>query len=130
MCFKRYHETDWRPISSGKRAEQTAVDYLIRQGYEILARNWQGRYYEIDIIARYRRPRRGIPDLIVFFEVKYRRQSGQGYPEEFIDRKKIQKLRLGAESWMCLQPTGVQYELGAISLSGENFRVERLIVGL
>ena len=35
----------------GKKGEQLAVDYLIKEGYKIEERNWRFQKAEIDIIA-------------------------------------------------------------------------------
>lgn len=48
---------------SGNNGEQKAVDYLISQNYEILARNWRTQTGEIDIIVKK-------DDTLVFVEVK------------------------------------------------------------
>ncbi len=37
---------------TGVDGENFACDYLLRQGYEIIERNYHSRYGEIDIIAR------------------------------------------------------------------------------
>lgn len=47
----------------GKQGEQHAVDYLLKQGYEIVERNFQVRGGEIDLIARKGR-------VLSFLEVK------------------------------------------------------------
>lgn len=39
-------------MTTGERGEQLATDYLKRQGYSILARNWRCKRGEIDIIAQ------------------------------------------------------------------------------
>ena len=47
----------------GRWGEKTAVTFLNRRGYEILARNARTPYGEIDIIARQ-------GDMTIFVEVK------------------------------------------------------------
>jgi putative endonuclease len=49
----------------GIHGEQSVVDYLQRNGFAILARNYRKQYGEIDIIARKK-------DLLIFVEVKTR----------------------------------------------------------
>ena len=46
----------------GKYGETIAADYLINNGYEILDRNFQTRYGEVDIIGQK-------DDMIIFFEI-------------------------------------------------------------
>ena len=59
--------------SLGNGYEQKAAEFLRREGYEILERNFRCRQGEIDLIAR-----EGV--YLVFVEVKYRRDGGSGAP--------------------------------------------------
>lgn len=69
----------------GQYGEQVAQKYLTACGYEILAQNYRSRFGEIDIIAERE-------NQIVFFEVKTRRSSDFGLPEESVGREKIRKI--------------------------------------
>lgn len=66
----------------GKDAEGLAADFLRKQGYEILERNFLIRGGEIDIIARE-------DDYLVFVEVKARYNHKFGLPIESITPWKI-----------------------------------------
>ena len=66
----------------GKQGEEVAVNYLLKNGYEIIERNYQARKAEIDIIAR-----KG--DWLIVVEVKTRSSIDFGNPEDFVDKKKI-----------------------------------------
>ena len=63
--------------ATGARYEETAVDFLRQMGYEILERNYRDRLGEIDIVAEE-------GGYLVFVEVKYRKDAGNGYPEEAV----------------------------------------------
>ncbi len=66
----------------GKRGEDLAVNYLEAEGYQIVKRNFRLRSkHEIDIIAL----RHG---LLVFVEVKTRKNSIYGEPFEQVNSKK------------------------------------------
>jgi putative endonuclease len=53
-----------KSIELGKNGEKLIADFLIKEGYEVVARNWRIKGGEIDLIAL-------APDgLIVFVEVK------------------------------------------------------------
>ncbi|MFK7001180.1 YraN family protein [Flavobacterium oreochromis] len=69
----------------GKQGEQIAVDYLLKNGYEILEQNYQARKGEIDIIARKE-------DWLIVIEVKTRTSVEYGNPEDFVNKKKIKLL--------------------------------------
>ena len=68
------------------------MSHLKDQGFRILARRFRSPVGEIDIIARRRR-------LLVFVEVKARRVVAFGLPEEAVDARKRQKLRMLLETY-------------------------------
>lgn len=70
---------------TGRRYEQMAAAFLEQQGYEILEMNYQGKYGEIDLIARHGK-------ILVFAEVKYRKTLRLGYPEEAVGPKKQKRI--------------------------------------
>jgi len=69
----------------GKHGENIAWDYLKRQGYRLLERNYRCRYGEIDLIAK-------DGETIVFIEVKSRRTASFGDPEESVSQAKQRKI--------------------------------------
>lgn len=77
----------------GAQGEQIAVDYLEREGFEILDRNWRYRRSEIDIIAKE-------GNILVFIEVKTLQDDTQGSPESRITRRKMQLLYDAAGTYM------------------------------
>jgi putative endonuclease len=79
----------------GETGEQIAVDYLIKNGFTILERNFRsGRFGEIDIIAEE-------DSCICFIEVKTRTSDTFGAPSEAVDHKKMQKIR--SLAWIYLK---------------------------
>ena len=86
--------------AKGELGERVGEDYLKKQGYEIIERNVRSPFGEIDLVANHR-------GTLVFIEVKTRRDSAFGYPEEAVDtRKKHRLIRLA--SWYLAQHPGVQ----------------------
>lgn len=77
----------------GDAGEQKIADFLILNGHEILDRNVRGRAFEIDIVSK-------LGDKIFFTEVKTRKNSKCGAPAEFVDAKKLEKMKLGASAYM------------------------------
>ncbi len=69
----------------GKLGERLAKEYLRKKGCHILDTNFCCPYGEIDIIAQDK-------DCLTFVEVKARRSSSFGPPEEAITSKKKEKL--------------------------------------
>lgn len=69
----------------GKIAEDLAVDFLTRNGYKILARNFRYLKAEIDIIAEFE-------NKIIIVEVKARNTDAFLEPQEAVNKKKIKLL--------------------------------------
>ena len=69
----------------GRTGERLAAEELTHQGYRIIERNFRCRHGEIDLIAE------DANDLI-FIEVKTRRGSAYGLPEEAVTPRKQQKI--------------------------------------
>ena len=76
-------------ISLGKFGEKKASEYLTSNGYTVLCRNFRWKGGEIDIIAR----DKNRDGLIVFFEVKTRRDQGFGLPCEAVTASKLRKIK-------------------------------------
>jgi putative endonuclease len=69
----------------GRRGEQMAAQALRERGYHIIEHNFRCRYGEIDLIAEEQND-------LVFVEVKTRRGTAFGQPEEAVTRAKRRKL--------------------------------------
>jgi len=80
-------------LLEGRLGERIACRFLLRQGFDILARRYRGRWGEIDLIA-FEGP------VLAFVEVKTRRSREFGDPSEFVDWEKKQNLRLAAEEFI------------------------------
>jgi len=91
--------------------EELAAGWLTAKGFVILQRNWRHGRYEIDIIAS-----RG--KVLHIIEVKSRRSSSYGRPEESVNRQKISNLMQGAAGWLVKYPNHqrLQYDVMAIDL--------------
>jgi len=71
--------------SLGDSGERQAVQFLKKQGYQIVKRNYKCPSGEVDIIAR-------DGETLVFVEVKTRTGTAFGLPQEAVDRRKQKKL--------------------------------------
>lgn len=72
-------------IETGRKGEDVAEEFLIQQGYEILARNWRTSLGELDIIAKK-------DDFLVIVEVKTKSSLAFGNPEEAVNYRKQRQL--------------------------------------
>ncbi len=77
----------------GNNAENLAVEYLQKEGYEILDRNYYSSHSEIDIVAKNQL-------YIVFFEVKMRSSTQFGQPFEQVTEAKVEHVFNAAEAWV------------------------------
>jgi putative endonuclease len=75
----------------GRRGEERAARYLLRRGYDVLARNVRLGRGEIDIVAR-----KG--DVVAFVEVKAHKQREQSLLA--VDARKCERLRSAASAWL------------------------------
>lgn len=93
----------------GRSGEELAAAWLAARGYDILHRNWRHFQYEIDIIARKKQK-------LHFIEVKTRKSSRYGYPEESVTKKKFRYLKLAADEYLHLHPGNrwIQYDILSI----------------
>lgn len=79
---------------SGKLGEIYAAKYLTKNGYNVLETNYKTSYAEIDIIAK------DTSGTLCFIEVKTRKNKNYGFGTDFIFKSKIQKMILGAKSYL------------------------------
>ena len=75
--------------------EQKAAQYLEKNGYHVLHKNFRCKIGEIDLIAK-------SEGYLCFIEVKYRSGTSKGYPAEAITVNKIRKITRTAEFYMLL----------------------------
>lgn len=80
-------------IKKGNQGESLAAAFLEEKGYRIVHRNYRYKHAEIDLIAEK-------DDWLIFVEVKTRSSLSFGYPEEFVDEKKINKILEGADQYV------------------------------
>ena len=71
---------------TGRAGEEAAAAYLLAQGYRIVCRNYRCREGELDLVAL-------DGDILVFIEVKSRRSTACGWPQESVVRRKQARVR-------------------------------------
>ena len=108
--------------ATGNVAENAAVEYLLAQGWEILARNYQTRSGEIDVIARE-------GQTVVFVEVKRRSTAAAGSAAQAVTPAKMKKFRQTAESYLAkngLLETPARIDVIAIDGIGEQQELKHI----
>ena len=97
---------------SGEIAEDMACDYLSGLGFEIIARNYKTKWYEIDIIAKRKK-------VLHFVEVKYRKTQEYGYAQEYVTPSKIRQLKFAAQAWVAAEGWDGYFVIDVIGITGE-----------
>ncbi len=95
----------------GEMGEALAFNWLKKNDFEILHRNWRYSYHEIDIIATKN-------NLLHIVEVKARTSNIAGFPEEFVTKKKFKNLQRAAEEYLYQHPEfkNIQFDILSITL--------------
>ena len=73
--------------------EEVALSFLSGLGYQLLEKNYRSRFGEIDLIMQDGR-------VLVFIEVKARRSTLYGVPQEAVGAVKQAKIRRVAEQYL------------------------------
>lgn len=108
-------------ISIGKKGEELAKEYLIKNGYKVIETNKRfSRFCEIDIIALEK-------NTLVFVEVKTRSSEVCGSPLEAITRSKYQNIKQGLFLYLQENPQYKKFRIDAISIVLKpQFKIEHL----
>lgn len=90
-----------KPITTdiGNSAETKALHHLETQGLSLIERNFTCRYGEIDLIMRH-------ADMLVFVEVRFRKNNHYGSPLETVVASKQQKIRTTAQHFLLVKNIG------------------------
>jgi ribonuclease HII len=106
----------------GDAAEDEVANYLVRNGHEIVERNWKTKYCEIDIVSR----KNG---TVYFTEVKYRKKPDQGGGFAAITTKKLNQMKFAAKIYVQFQKLhDSDLLLAAASVTGESPAIEEWLV--
>ncbi|MBI4358493.1 MAG: YraN family protein [Candidatus Omnitrophica bacterium] len=101
--------------TTGKLGEQIGEGYLREQGYQILERNVRSPFGEIDLVA-------DDGGTLAFVEIKTRRDSTFGLPEEAVNKRKRKQLVRLASWYLARHPKlcpSVRFDVLAVQIEGE-----------
>ena len=102
------------PHLLGPTGEQIAADYLVKEGYHIIERNYRFHRNEIDIIALHQK-------TLCFVEVKTRFSSAKGHPAEAVTPQKQREIIKAARAYLALYrdiDTDCRFDVVAILVQG------------
>ena len=105
----------------GKKGEQLAVDFLLKNNYDIVERNYRFDKAEVDIIAKKE-------DILAIVEVKTRSTVDFGDPQDFVKPKQIQRLVKAVDEYVTVNSLDVEvrFDIIAIVKEGKGFKIEHL----
>ena len=105
----------------GKKGEELAVGFLLKNGYKILERNYIFQKAEVDIIARKE-------DTLAVVEVKTRSTNYFGNPEDFLKPEQIKNLVKAVNEYVTVYDLEVEVRFDIISIIKEKqgFNIEHL----
>jgi len=105
----------------GKLGEQLAVNFLLKNSYNILKRNYRFDKAEVDIIAKKK-------DILAIVEVKTRSTTDFGDPQDFVKPKQIQRLVKAVDEYVITNDLDVEvrFDIIAIVKEGKAFKIKHL----
>ena len=105
----------------GAAAETAAQTFLIESGLAVLARNVRYPFGEIDLIVR-------DAEMIVFVEVRFRRNTRFGGAAVSVDAGKRRKIARAAQAWLSshrqYSAAPCRFDVVAVSPSGDAMACE------
>ena len=100
-------------LKKGRKAEERAAHFLLEKGYEILEKNYRYSYSEIDLIALNK-------EVLVFVEVKSRKSTNFGFPEEAVTEAKQTAVKRAAEAYILKTDWKKDIRFDIIAINGIN----------
>ena len=96
----------------GSKGEMLAARYLMEQGFAIHEYNWRSGHKEIDIVAQER-------DVLVFVEVKTRRNEDYGDARNAVTPLKQRHLVLAAEAYIKAKKKDLETRFDIVTVVGD-----------
>lgn len=109
-----------KSILFGKCGEDIASDFLKRNNYKILKRNYRSRLGEVDIVAEDK-------GVICFIEVKTRHSDRFGEPQEAIFKKKQRQISKAALCYLKenkLMDSRSRFDVLSITYIGQSPKID------
>lgn len=106
----------------GRAGEEEASQYLIKNGYKIIERNFLCKRGEIDIIAKDK-------NEIVFIEVKTRKSIKYGLPAEAVNENKQKHIYKAAEYYLYqnkLEKEFVRIDVIEIYYKNDSYKINHI----
>ena len=92
----------------GRKGEEKAVEYLVREGYVVLERNWRLKHRELDVICL-----KG--DLLP-----------EEHPEELLDYRKRRNIRIATDAYIKAKGIRAEVRFDLILVIGPDLKIEHV----
>jgi putative endonuclease len=93
----------------GNKGEEIAVEFLQKNGYTVLERNWRFKKAEVDVIAKKNA-------ILAIVEVKTRSTNYFGNPQDFVNSKKIRLLVEAINEYVTAKDLDVEVRFDIIAI--------------
>ncbi|MBT8317884.1 MAG: YraN family protein [Lutibacter sp.] len=105
----------------GKEGEKLAEEFLLKNGYQIIEKNWRFKKAEVDIIAKKN-------EILAIIEVKTRSNNYFGNPQDFVNQKKIKLLVEAINQYVISKELDldVRFDIIAILKNNNALEIEHL----
>lgn len=106
----------------GELGENKAINFLIKNGYNILEKNFRSKHGEIDIIAKEK-------NEYVFIEVKTRTSIKYGMPVEAVDKNKKEHILNASKYYIYknyLQNQFIRYDIIEVYINKNNYLINHI----
>lgn len=113
----------YKPHILGKNGEDIAVEYLVKNGYKVIERNFYCKTGEIDIIALK-------DEYLVFIEVKTRSGKQYGSPSEAVTKSKLGHLYKTARYYVYtrnLQDEFIRFDVIEIYFENSEYKINHIL---
>ena len=96
-------------LKTGQMGEEIAKKYLKKKGYKILEQNVKTKFGEIDLVTKYKKE-------LVIVEVRTKIGDMYGSPEDSLTKKKLEKLKQNAISYVVRKGWKGDYRVDAVCI--------------
>ena len=105
----------------GELGEALAVEFLQKNNFKVIERNWRYKKAEVDIIAQKN-------NVLAIVEVKTRSSNYFGNPQDFVNQKKIKLLVEAVNEYVISKnlDVDVRFDIIAITKNNNHFDIEHL----
>ena len=106
----------------GQNFEQLALHYLEQQGLKLECQNYHKKTGEIDLIMRHKA-------VLVFIEVKYRKNNQFGGAIHAVNRNKQKKIAQTAQIYLQTEQKNSQHQacrFDVVAIDGEQYNIQWL----